>query len=422
MYTMEYSSNSCSSSEWEEDLENVATCLAISESKKKKSYWVHEINKKRNNFGEYHRLVKELEEYPKKFHMYFRMSKEQFEFVHDIIKNKIQKKSTQFRDPISTQERLAVCLRFLATGNSFRSITFNYRLGFSTVRKIVAEVCDAIWETLGSTVFPTPTEENWKKVAERFNLLWNFPNCIGAIDGKHINIRCPINGGSSFYNYKGNHSIVLLALVDAEYKFISIDVGFYGRNSDGNIFSRSMIGKKLEDNSLHVPQNASLLENGEAQPYVIVGDEAFPLKSYLLRPYSKHYLTNNEPNKIFNYRLSRARRVVENAFGILAARWRVFQKPLEVQPTMVDKIVLASCSLHNMLCSDAKCDPNNTLLELQPEPHLTALQDVDNLRRNCTQTAFQVRENFKEYFNSRTGSVSWQTDIVRRGRIVNENN
>nr|XP_022911217.1 protein ANTAGONIST OF LIKE HETEROCHROMATIN PROTEIN 1-like isoform X2 [Onthophagus taurus] len=322
--------------------------------------------------------------------MYFRMSKEQFEFVHDIIKNKIQKKSTQFRDPISTRERLAVCLRFLATGNSFRSIAFNYRLGFSTVRKIVAEVCDAIWETLGSTVFPTPTEENWKKVAERFNLLWNFPNCIGAIDGKHINIRCPINGGSSFYNYKGNHSIVLLALVDAEYKFISIDVGFYGRNSD---------------------------ENGEAQPYVIVGDEAFPLKSYLLRPYSKHYLTNNEPNKIFNYRLSRARRVVENAFGILAARWRVFQKPLEVQPTMVDKIVLASCSLHNMLCSDAKCDPNNTLLESQPEPHLTALQNVDNLRRNCTQTAFQVRENFKEYFNSRTGSVPWQTDIVRRGEL-----
>lgn len=122
-------------------------------------------------------------------------------------------------------------------------------MGFSTVRGIVKDVCEAIWEILGPIVMPEPTEKLWREVAGRYKNMWNFPNCIGALDGKHINIRCPINGGSQFYNYKGNNSIVLLALVDANYKFIYIDVGSYGRNSDGAIFANSALGKSLTSDS-----------------------------------------------------------------------------------------------------------------------------------------------------------------------------
>lgn len=172
----------------------------------------------------------------------------------------------------------------MATGNSFRSLGFSYRLGFSTVRNIVNDVCDAIWRRLGSVVMPQPTEEIWKNSAAKYKELWNFPNCVAALDGKHITIQCPINAGSAFYNYKGTHSIVLLALVDAEYKFIAIDVGSYGRNSDGSIFSKSNFGKKLETNNFSLPPATPLTENGEPQPHVIVGDGAFPLKTYLLRP------------------------------------------------------------------------------------------------------------------------------------------
>lgn len=248
------------------------------------------------------------------------------------------------------------CFRFLATGNSFRNIGFNYRLGFSIVRTIVFEVCDPIWKNLGPIVMPEPIEETWKTVAQKYKDVWHFPNCIGAIDGKHINLECPINAGSTFYNYKGiitNYTItiVLLALVDADYKFIAIDVGSYGRNSDGGIFSKSLIAKRLNNKTFNVPKPKPLIKNTEPQPYVIVEDEAFPLTTYLLRPYSRNYLGDNESNKIFNYRLSRARCVVENAFGILTARWRCFRKNLEVQPDFVDKIVLASCCLHNMLCT-----------------------------------------------------------------------
>lgn len=134
-----------------------------------------------------------------------------------------------------------------------------------------------------------------------------------------------------------------------------------------------------------------------------------------MRPYSKTDIRNNEPNKIYNYRLSRARRIVENAFGILRARWRVFAKPMEVQPYMVDKIILATCCLHNYLGTDnlpSDCQIHDNLTPPGP----TALKDLDTLRRNPTQHAFSVRNKFKEYFNSNEGAVPWQIDIVRRGR------
>lgn len=87
---------------------------------------------------------------------------------------------------------------------------------------------------------PKPTKDDWKKISKEYKELLNFPNCLGSLDGKHINIRCPIKAGSAFYNYKGSNSIVLLALVDAYYRFITIDVGSYGRNSDGEMYSPNL--------------------------------------------------------------------------------------------------------------------------------------------------------------------------------------
>lgn len=104
----------------------------------------------------------------------------------------------------------------------------------------------------------------------------------------------------------------------------------------------------------------------------------------MFRPYSRNYLGDNEPNKIFNYRLSRARHIVEKAFGILAARGRCFRGHLEEQPEFVDKIVLASCCLHNILCADNAFEPDNESLQLLE----AALLNLYPLRRNSTPEAF----------------------------------
>lgn len=96
-----------------------------------------------------------------------------------------------------------------------------------------------------SKMLPRPTNEMWKSIADDFNTNWNFPNCIGALDGKHFNTQSPLNSGSLYFNYKKTFSVVLMALVDANYKFTIVNVGSYGKNSDGGIFANSNLGKEL---------------------------------------------------------------------------------------------------------------------------------------------------------------------------------
>ncbi|XP_036143257.1 protein ALP1-like [Monomorium pharaonis] len=145
-----------------------------------------------------------------------------------------------------------------------------------------------------------------------------------------ILFQCPNNAGSTYYNYKHAHSVVLMAICDAQYIFRFVDIGAYGRRSDGGIFSNSVIGKNFNANRMNVPKPSAVAEE-RILPYCLVGDEAFPLKSYLLRPYpGKNGLTPEQD--IFNYRLSRARRLIENTFGILASQWRIYRKPIIAFP------------------------------------------------------------------------------------------
>lgn len=198
-----------------------------------------------------------------------------------------------------------------------------------------------------SEMLPLPTEDKWKIIANDFKLLWNFPNCVGEVDGKHITIQAPSNSGSLYFNYKKTFSIVLMALVDASYNFIAVDVGSYGKNSDGDIFANSNLGNKLQQGTLGIPGNSPLPGTSIETPHVIVGNEAFPLKTYLMRPYPGQNLNNDK--RIFNYRLSRASRIVENTFGILTQKLRIYNRRIQANPENVDNIVLATCILHNFI-------------------------------------------------------------------------
>lgn len=211
-------------------------------------------------------------------------------------------------------------------GDSFSTISFSYRLGETTVRNIIYDTCLKIWTTLQPLVMPTPTTEQWQKIEEGFSQKWNYPNCLGALDGKHVVFEKPPNSGSLYNNYKKQFSIVLLALLDADYRFITVDIGAYGRNSDGGIFNSSQLGKKLISGKLGIPQNKALPGTDKVLPHVIVGDEAFPLLPNLMRPYPGIQSLNDEAKKIYNYRHSRARRVSENGFGILAKNFAYILK------------------------------------------------------------------------------------------------
>jgi hypothetical protein len=127
-------------------------------------------------------------------------------------------------------------------------------------------------------VMPEPSEEQGKAITEDLWNIWKFPNCIGAVDGRHVNIEAPANSGSVCFNYKKTFSVFLLALVDATFNFIMNDVGSFGRSSDGGIFSHSALGKRMENGSPNIPPDSCLAGTNIEAPFFIIGDEAFPLK------------------------------------------------------------------------------------------------------------------------------------------------
>ena len=103
---------------------------------------------------------------------------------------------------------------------------------------MVKDCCSSIWNCLKATEIPEKTKNDWVNIANDFYRRTQFPNCIGDVDGKHVRIKMPTDSGSLFYNYKHFFSILLLALVDANYCFIAVDVGAVGKSSDSNVFKK----------------------------------------------------------------------------------------------------------------------------------------------------------------------------------------
>ena len=175
-----------------------------------------------------------------------RMSPESFKYLLNVVGPAISKQDTKFRKAISASERLSLTLHYLAYGGSQQSLCFSFRIAKSTISKIINETCTAIWDCLREQYLRPPrTSEEWKKIAQDFQELWNLPHCIGAIGRKHIRIKAPINSGSLYYNYKGFFSMVLMAICDARYVFTFVDIGDYGSNNDSGVFRKSDIGKSF---------------------------------------------------------------------------------------------------------------------------------------------------------------------------------
>ena len=161
-------------------------------------------------------------------------------------------------------------------------------MGVSNVHDIIRETCDVIWDVLSPMELPEPKARDWKRIADGFYSGWNFPNCLGALDGKHIVMQTPPKSGSRFFNYKGTLSIVLMALIDDDYRFTCVDIGDYGSNSDGAVFKNCAFGKAFMNNELDVPPPTSIpnYPSSGPVPYRFVADEAFPLHYDLMKPFA----------------------------------------------------------------------------------------------------------------------------------------
>lgn len=319
--------------------------------------------------------------------------------------------------------------RYLATGEILRSMAFHYRVSHSWISRITTKCLNSIVDRLLLEAIPPPTTETFDKNIRDFFSLWNFPNCCGAIDGKHVRIRCPNKAGSLYYNYKDFNSIVLLAIVDARYKFIAIDVGSYGREGDAGMFhfkkrtpgvllkcfmllifsgiyQKSNFGQRIMNKDFGIPAPRNLPGTDELVPNVILGDAAFSLHENMMTPYSRKQSLADRTKAVYNYRHSRARRTTENAFGIWCARFRIFFTPINADAEKIDKIILAACILHNIIMRDG----TNHLEEHLQLPKENIIPIHGSAGRPCNEGII-TREKLKNYFNGE-GAVPWQDRCI----------
>ncbi|KAB0802524.1 hypothetical protein PPYR_04710 [Photinus pyralis] len=343
----------------------IILCDAIKKKqRKRRRYWMTNLFKSRNIYSGSNLLNDLSLSRTGQFKNFCRISCEDFEYLIHLIGHKIAKQETTFRQPIPVKERLAVTLRFLATGDSYTSLMYLFKISKQSISTIVTEVCQALCDALKDYVKLPKTENDWKKIAKEFNSEWQFPTCIGAVDGKHIHIVAPKGSGSYYFNYKKRNSIVLMAISNANYEFIMCDIGTNGRVSDGGL---------------------------------------------------------NYERRIFNYRLSRARRIIENVFGILVARFRIFHTDINLKLETTEIVTLCCCILHNFLCiksSNHYIPPESTDQEdignATVTPGLASHGVFDELQRtptNISANAKQTRQQYLEYFNG-VGAVEWQDRMI----------
>ena len=305
---------------------------------------------------------------------------------------------------------------FLAHGDSYNSLACRFRLGTTTVAELVPDTCDVIYSTLQPTEMPDLSEEHWSEVAEGFAQRWKFPNCIGAVDGKHVIIQKPPRTNSEWYNYKGSYSMNLMAMVDHQYRFSYVNVGSYGSNADISVFRNSKFGRAIVNGTFQIPPPKNLPGTNVKLPHVIVADEAFPLHLNIMRPYPKirNAIIPLE-QMIYNFRQAHARRIVENAFGILVQRWRIFTRKICLHKRNARKVIKAACILHNFLQDDRSVEA--IMAELCPdgeEVPPVAMQPFNRLRGyRSPGDAMEIRNAFKDYFNG-VGALNWQENYVRQ--------
>ena len=264
------------------------------------------------------------------------------------------------------------------------------------------QVSDVLWSNLSSKHLTFPDHDRFLVIAVKFRERLSFPNVIGCTDGKHIRIKCPTRAGSLFYNYK---QFFFRSITGSESRFIFIDLGAYGKQSGGGTFSASTLYHFLEDSKSTLPKPASFVGSGTEVPFVILGDEAYPLKTYLMKPFARKDLSCEEC--VFNFRLSRARRC-ECAIGIQTAKWRLLKKAVETNVNKDEGIVRCICLLHNIII-----DLEGTTQVPSQLQETSQIRGSHQARTNVSGRSFSrsskgaidVRNAFKAYSSGPTAAI-----------------
>ena len=223
------------------------------------------------------------------------------------IRGDISCKDTAMQKAVSAERRFALTLYYLASTAEFRTIAHLFGVSTSFVCICVKEVSEVINRKL-PRVINFPQGDDLVQVIDGYEERWGIPICAGAIDGTHIAIIAPEECRADYVNRKGFHSIIMKAVVDCNYRFRDVVIGWPGSVHDARVLSNSSIYKKGKENKLFPGIQTKQIRDQDISPFLI-GDPAYPLLSWLMKPYPENSSTPRI-ERVFNYCLSRARMTV----------------------------------------------------------------------------------------------------------------
>ncbi|KHJ79280.1 hypothetical protein OESDEN_21077 [Oesophagostomum dentatum] len=336
---------------------------------------------------------------PDSFLHYTRLFPSEFEDLHARLEPCLTRGRNHIA-PLTSRHRLCIFLRYVGHGSHYGSLAEDLSCGATTVSKVVMEVSNSINRVLRADAIPAITRQSLIDTSVKAQHRYDYPRAVGFMDGKHIALKKPAHSGSTYWNYKSFYSIILLAVCDCDYNFISFDVGSPGRAGDAGVFRNSDIKDFFENNDHLFPEAAPLSDVGEVQYHILV-DGGFGMSHRYIRPYAET-ANSDESQRRFNAKHSGARRMIESSFGILVRRFAILQKAMQVEPKKAAKIVKSLIILHNLLArrqdvlatSERFSMPNTheAFAPLQPMP-----------RGGGPDSAKEARNRLKTYYENLYG-------------------
>ncbi|XGW29387.1 hypothetical protein V3C99_008867 [Haemonchus contortus] len=283
---------------------------------------------------------------PEAFLEYTRLTPEEFEGLFEHIGGRLHHASTHAA-PIGARQRMCVYLRFVGNGFNFTTLSEEFSCGKATVSSIVSEVTEAIIEGENNRAFPPITRSYLTDVANKIQEKFDYPRAVGFLDGRHIAIKKPNGGIETYLNYKNFQSVVLMAVCDADHRFLIFDVGFPGQNGDTGVFQKSSIKTFFEECEDVFPETADLGTVGPVQ-YHILTDDGFGQDVRYIEPFPGQTADTGSKRR-FNTKHGCARRTIDATFDILQRRFAVLQKPLQLEPGRGSRLITSLLILHNLV-------------------------------------------------------------------------